>query len=186
MPACLLSVPIVGSLDSGRCRCGARIQAGEEPNVAVIYLGDASLEEGVYHESANFAALKKLPAIFVCENNLYSVYTNLEDRQPDRPLDRSRPRPWHADRPMSTATMSRAVNAAAVAAVARARAGDGPTFILADTYRWREHCGPNYDNDIGYRTSPNSRSGETAIRSRKLASRICSLVACSTRRQRTA
>src|SRR5258708_27720371 len=46
----------------------------------------------------------------------------------------------------------RAVHAASTEAVTRARAGGGPTFILADTYRWREHCGPNYDNDLGYRT----------------------------------
>ena len=38
------------------------------------------------------------------------------------------------------------------AAVQRARAGNGPSFLLFDTYRWLEHCGPNYDNDIGYRT----------------------------------
>ena len=36
-------------------------------------------------------------------------------------------------------------------AVERARAGDGPSLIVADTYRWREHCGPNYDDDLGYR-----------------------------------
>ena len=37
-------------------------------------------------------------------------------------------------------------------AVERARGGGGPSFLLLDTYRWREHCGPNYDNHIGYRT----------------------------------
>ena len=45
-----------------------------------------------------------------------------------------------------------AVGNAAAAAVARARAGKGASFIQADTYRWREHCGPNYDNTLGYRT----------------------------------
>jgi pyruvate dehydrogenase E1 component alpha subunit len=45
-----------------------------------------------------------------------------------------------------------AVHDAAVEAVARARSGGGPSFVLADTYRWREHCGPNYDNTLGYRT----------------------------------
>ncbi len=46
----------------------------------------------------------------------------------------------------------RAVTRAAAEAVDRARRGGGPSFILADTYRWREHCGPSYDNDLGYRT----------------------------------
>src|SRR3546814_14902555 len=52
--------------------------------------GDAAIEEGVFHESMNFAELRKLPVIFLLENNLYSVYTPLAERQPDRPLtDRS-------------------------------------------------------------------------------------------------
>ena len=147
----LLSLPIVAASIPVGVGAALSFKQEKKPNVAVIYLGDASLEEGVYHESANFAALKKLPAIFVCENNLYSVYTNLQDRQPPRPLtDLGRA---HG---MPTAHIDgndvAAVYRTAVAAVARARSGNGPTFILADTYRWREHCGPNYDNDFGYRT----------------------------------
>ncbi len=147
----LLSLPIVAaSIPVG---VGAALAFRQEmkPNVVVIYIGDASLEEGVFHESANFAALKRLPAIFVCENNLYSVYTNLEDRQPRRPLTelgRAHGMPTaHVD-----GNDVAAVYGATVTAVTRARSGNGPTFILADTYRWREHCGPNYDNDLGYRT----------------------------------
>jgi TPP-dependent pyruvate/acetoin dehydrogenase alpha subunit len=147
----LLSLPIVAASIPVGVGAAFAFKQEKKPNVAVIYLGDASLEEGVYHESANFAALKKLPAIFVCENNLYSVYTNLAERQPPRPLTelgRAHGMPTaHVD-----GNDVHAVYQATVAAVTRARAGDGPTFILADTYRWREHCGPNYDNDIGYRT----------------------------------
>ena len=47
-----------------------------------IFLGDAGTEEGVFYESANFAALKNLPVVFFCENNKYSVYSNLSKRQP--------------------------------------------------------------------------------------------------------
>lgn len=147
----LLSLPIVAASIPVGVGAALAFQQEKKPNVAVIYLGDASLEEGVYHESANFAALKKLPAIFVCENNLYSVYTNLQDRQPSRPLTE-----LGRAHGMPTAHIDgndvSAVYRATVAAVARARAGAGPTFVLADTYRWREHCGPNYDNDLGYRT----------------------------------
>ncbi len=147
----LLSLPIVAASIPVGVGAALSFKQQGKPNVAVIYLGDASLEEGVYHESANFAALKKLPAIFVCENNLYSVYTGLNDRQPQRPLTelgRAHGMPaLHVD-----GNDLRAVHAASTEAVTRARAGGGPTFILADTYRWREHCGPNYDNDLGYRT----------------------------------
>jgi len=147
----LLSLPIVAASIPVGVGAALAFRQEKKPNVAVIYLGDASLEEGVYHESANFAALKKLPAVFVCENNLYSVYTNLQDRQPSRPLTelgRAHGMPTtHVD-----GNDVHAVYRAAVAATSRARAGNGPSFILADTYRWREHCGPNFDNDLGYRT----------------------------------
>jgi TPP-dependent pyruvate/acetoin dehydrogenase alpha subunit len=147
----LLSLPIVAASIPVGVGAALAFRQEKKPNVVVIYIGDASLEEGVFHESANFAALKRLPAIFVCENNLYSVYTNLEDRQPQRPLTE-----LGRAHGMSTAHVDGndvvAVYRATVTAVTRARAGNGPTFILADTYRWREHCGPNYDNDLGYRT----------------------------------
>lgn len=57
-------------------------QFKKEPGIVVIFHGDAAVEEGVWHESVNFAVLKKLPVLFVCENNGYSCYTPLKDRQP--------------------------------------------------------------------------------------------------------
>lgn len=57
-------------------------QLKKEPGIVVIFHGDAAVEEGVWHESVNFAALHKLPILFVCENNGYSCYTPLKDRQP--------------------------------------------------------------------------------------------------------
>ena len=51
-------------------------------NKTIVYLGDAATEEGVFYESVNFAALKQLNVIYVCENNMYSVYTPLSERQP--------------------------------------------------------------------------------------------------------
>lgn len=147
----LASIPIVASsIPLGVGAALASKQRGEN-TVSVIFLGDASMEEGVFHESANFAALKKLPAIFVCENNLYSVYTDLAARQPDRPL--SKIATAHG-LPCSVGNGNdvEGVYALTETAVAAARAGEGPQFLLFDTYRWREHCGPNFDNDIGYRT----------------------------------
>jgi pyruvate dehydrogenase E1 component alpha subunit len=53
-------------------------------NIVVCFFGDAAVEEGVFHESMNFASLHQLPIIFVCENNQYSVDTHISKRQPDR------------------------------------------------------------------------------------------------------
>jgi len=147
----LASIPIVASsIPLGVGAALAAKQRGENP-VSVIFLGDASIEESVLHESANCAALKKLPAIFVCENNLYSVYIDLAARQPDRPLSdiaNAHGLPCSAGDGNDVGD----VYTLTKAAIAAARAGEGQQFLLFDTYRWREHCGPNFDNDIGFRT----------------------------------
>lgn len=120
-------------------------------HVAVVFMGEAACEEGVWHESLNFAALHRLPIIYVCENNLYSVYTPLPKRQPAR--DRSR-----LAAALGLATFAGDGNDAgfvyetAVRAREHSAGGLGPVFIEFATYRWREHCGPNYDNDLGYRS----------------------------------
>ena len=146
----LLSLPIVAASIPVGVGAALAMKQRREDNVAVIYLGDASVEEGVFHESANFAALQRLPAVFVCENNLYSVYTALRDRQPGRPIvELARGhglQSVHVD-----GNDVAAVHGAAAEAIDRARRGEGASFIQADTYRWREHCGPNYDNTLGYR-----------------------------------
>ncbi len=147
----LASVPIVAS--SIPLAVGAALafrQRGED-NVALAFLGDGSIEEGVFHESANLASLFRLPVVFFAENNLFSVYTHIRDRQPARPLaDVAKAHAMAADHVDGNRVVE--VFKATEAAVQRARSGNGPTLIIADTYRWREHCGPNYDNDIGYRS----------------------------------
>ena len=120
--------------------------------ICCIFFGDAAVEEGVFHESANFAVLKKLPVLFVCENNLYSVYSPLKVRQPEgreiwkfaaaygMPSD-------HGDGNDALEVFDKTQTA-----LEHILRGDGPYFLEFATYRWLEHCGPNFDNDIGYRT----------------------------------
>ena len=146
-----LSLPIVASGIPIAVGAALAMRQRGSQQVAVAFIGDAAVEEGVFHEAANFAALRKLPMIFVCENNLFSVYTRLDDRQPGLPLERLGAA--HGI-PATTADGNDAslVYEITSKAIARARAGEGPSFLVFDTYRWLEHCGPNYDNDIGYRT----------------------------------
>lgn len=147
----LLSLPIVASGIPIAVGAALAMRQQGSDAVAVAFVGDAAVEEGVFHEAANFAALRKLPIIFVCENNLFSVYTRLDERQPNVPLQRL----GTAHGMLSeTADGNDAalVHEITARAVVRARAGEGPSFLVFDTYRWLEHCGPNYDNDIGYRT----------------------------------
>jgi pyruvate dehydrogenase E1 component alpha subunit len=147
----IASVPIVASSIPLAVGSALADKIDRKPNVSVAFIGDASIEEGVFHESANFASLNKLPVLFVCENNLYSVYTGLSERQPSRPITNvAMAHDMHAAR--ADGNDVEAVLKATHEAVDRARSGNGPSFLQFDTYRWREHCGPAFDNNLGYRT----------------------------------
>ena len=120
--------------------------------ISCVYLGDGALEQGVFYESINFAALKNLKILFICENNFYSVYSPLSVRQPkNRKI---------TDLVNGLGVKSIECNGNDVIScektlktiVSNMREKSTPFFIEFKTYRWREHCGPNFDNDIGYRT----------------------------------
>lgn len=118
--------------------------------VSAVCFGDGAMEEGVFHESLNFAALMRLPVVFLCENNFYAIHTPLEKRVPNADFcARARTYGIPADTVESNDVLR--TRRAALEAVARARAGDGPSFIEVQTYRWREHVGPSEDWQLGYR-----------------------------------
>lgn len=119
--------------------------------ISTVFLGDGACEEGVFYESLNFSVIKDLPVIFICENNLYSVYSNLEVRQPkNRKLYELAGsigvKSSHADGYNIQDSYSKLKEA-----IRYVKEERKPFFIELDTYRFREHCGPNYDNNLGYR-----------------------------------
>ena len=142
-----------------------------EPRVSAVFFGDGCFEEGVVHESLNFAALHKLPVVFVCENNEFSVYTRLTERQPDRPIYRVAEAHGVAAY-AGDGNDVETVLSLAQAAVARAREGEGPQFIELKTYRWREHCGPSFDDDLNYRSKPEIEDGLKDCPIAKLLTRL--------------
>jgi pyruvate dehydrogenase E1 component alpha subunit len=123
----------------------------QSDQVTVVFFGDGCFEEGVVHESMNFAALHKLPIVFVCENNKFSVYTRLEERQPGRAIHQVAKAHGLAAYHGDGNDVEEVVDLAG-RAIADARAGKGPQFLEFSTYRWREHCGPNYDHELEYRS----------------------------------
>ena len=127
--------------------------------VSVVFFGDGCFEEGVVHESFNFAVLHKLPVIFVCENNNYSVYTKLADRQPKRPLYKVAAAHGLKSYFGNGNDVLEVLNLANKA-VTYSRAGKGPCFLEFSTYRWLEHCGPFYDDDLAYRHKKEIRFGK--------------------------
>lgn len=126
---------------------GVRLR-GESSRV-FVFLGDGATEEGAFYESLNFSLIHSLPIVFVCENNLYSVYTGIESRQP---------RDHKAHKTASGLGMTsfyvpfgKADLTFQVFESALLNVKNGPIFIEVDTYRWLEHCGPNNDDHLEYR-----------------------------------
>lgn len=119
--------------------------------VVACFFGDGATEEGVFYESLNFAALHRLPILFVCENNFFAIHTPIAKRwATDRLCERvgTYGIPAHVVRDGDVLEIRRLT----VEAIEDMRTGDsGPAFIECHSYRWREHVGPNEDYEIGYR-----------------------------------
>ena len=109
-----------------------------ESRVALSFFGDGAVNEGAFHEAANLAGLWKLPIIFFCENNLYGEGTPQEKQAPIKDLSR-RADGYDFPGVIVDGNDVAAVYEATQTAVSRARAGEGPTFIEAKTYRYRGH-----------------------------------------------
>ncbi len=142
------SSAIVGGLIAQAVGAALAFKLRGEPRVAVSFFGDGACEEGVWHESLNFAALRKLPVIFVCENNFYAVKSTLAARQP---LDNIYQRAANYGLPGVRIDGNDVLKvfAATQAAVERARNNQGPTLIEARTYRWRQMCENTFfDKDL--------------------------------------
>jgi len=124
----------------------------KKDDIVVSFFGDGAVDEGVFHESMNFAALKELPIIFICENNFYAIHTHLNQRQKNTDI---------TERVQSYGMAAECIksnNAIEIyekvdKAVQALRNGQpGPYFFECWTYRWMEHVGPGEDYQMGYRT----------------------------------
>ena len=145
------SAPILGSTISIGTGLALGLKMLNRNNVVVAYFGDSATEEGIFHESLNFASIHKLPIIFACENNFYSTHTPLSKRQPNREI--SALGKAHLIPSLTVdGNDVRKVFDVSKTAVERARHDQGPTLIEFITYRWLEHVGPNSDENLGYRS----------------------------------
>ena len=122
-------------------------------NITCIFFGDAAIEEGVFYESVNFAILKNLPVLFVCENNQFSCFTHLSERQPQNRKIFEMVSGLGIDSSECDGNDVIAVQERTAQLVNKIKKGEGPKFLELHTYRWLEHCGPNYDDELGYRTT---------------------------------
>jgi TPP-dependent pyruvate/acetoin dehydrogenase alpha subunit len=144
------AAPIVGGTIALAVGAALSFDVREEDRVAVSFFGDGATGEGVLYESINFAALKKLPVIFVCENNFYSTHMPLSECRAETDITESLKCFGAICHRVDGNDVLR-VYQTAQSAVEHARSRRGPVFIECLTYRLRGHVGPD-DNIQGQRT----------------------------------
>ena len=121
-------------------------------SVVASFFGDGAVDEGVFHESLNFAALKALPIIFICENNFYAIHTHQLRRQKLANIcEKARVHGMAAELIPNNDLVRIYERVSEV--VEKLRSGvPGPFFFECLTYRLKEHVGPNDDFQLGYRS----------------------------------
>jgi pyruvate dehydrogenase E1 component alpha subunit len=139
------SSPILGHSLALATGSALAYQMRGQRNVAVAFFGEGAFDEGAVWESINFAAIRKLPVLFVCENNLYATESPLSVRQAEGTDTCAKVRSFKVEAERLDGNDVGGVHRAAVAAAAKCRAGGGPVLLECMTYRWREHVGPLWD-----------------------------------------
>src|SRR5258707_1346012 len=120
------------------------------PAIVACFFGEGAVDEGAFHESINFASLKKLPILFVCENNFYAIYSHVKDRLAGPGLC-ARARAYGVEAELIEDGDPLALHARVGVAIDAVRRGQGPRFLECMTYRWRDHVGPTEDRQHQYR-----------------------------------
>jgi TPP-dependent pyruvate/acetoin dehydrogenase alpha subunit len=144
---------VVGTTIANAVGYAYALKLRRKDSVVVSFFGDGGTDEGVFHESMNFAALKNLPIIFVCENNFYAIHTHLLKRHNAANLcERARSYGMPAEQIGDNDVFR--IHERVGAAVNALRSGEmGPFFFECPTYRLKEHVGPGDDFHLGYRTA---------------------------------
>ncbi len=144
------AAPIVGGTIALALGASLASRIRRDGRVSVSFFGDGATGEGVLYESMNFAALKCLPLIFVCENNFYSTHLPIRECRPNGPIARVGG-PYEIPSFRVDGNRVLKVFEAAQKAVELCRTGGGPVFIECLTYRLRGHVGAD-DNIQGLHT----------------------------------
>jgi pyruvate dehydrogenase E1 component alpha subunit len=105
--------------------------------VCICFFGEGALGQGLLYEVMNIASLWKLPVVYVCENNMYNEYTHFSETTAGEIL--ARPAAFGLPAESVDGQDVRAVHAVASRLIGRARRGEGPSFLLCNTYRYRGH-----------------------------------------------
>ncbi len=147
------SIPIVGSSIPVAAGNALAIKLEKKNNISIVVaiFGDGAVEEGIFYETLNFSIIKNLPILFVCENNLYSIMTHINERQPKNFISKIN-KLYNIPFAQCDGNKIDVVYKKSKNLIKIIRNKRGPAFLLLNTYRHKEHCGPNEDVHLGYRT----------------------------------
>jgi TPP-dependent pyruvate/acetoin dehydrogenase alpha subunit len=150
---------VVGTTIANAVGYAYSVKLRRKNTVVMSFFGDGGSEEGVFAESLNFAVLKKLPIVFVCENNGYAIHTHQSKRQglPDI-CGRAKAAGVTSELITDNDILKMHERAAATVDGLRKGTATGPFFFECQTYRWKEHVGPNEDFKLGYRTKDQAQA----------------------------
>lgn len=143
------STSIVGGTIPVGCGLAFAKKIKGDPGIVVICIGDAAVEEGVFHEAANFVALHNLPVLFVLENNLYSCFTHLNKRQPSELFQRFADANYLFYKRLNGNDAYQMTYTTDYVRVVREE--NRPALLELETYRHLQHCGVENDDNLGYR-----------------------------------
>lgn len=147
------AVPIVGSTLPIGVGVAWSQKLKFKNNITVIYFGDGATEEGVFMESLDFASLFNLKILFVCENNFFSVYSNINKRQHSKRSITKIANAHGIQSSIMNGNDCEAIFDKSKKIIKQIKKSSRPYLIQLDTFRHLEHCGPNYDDNLNYRNT---------------------------------
>ena len=148
----LAAVPIVGSTIPIGTGIAWANKLKRNKNIVVAFFGDGATEEGVFFESLEFASLHNLPILFVCENNNYSVYSHISKRQSKKRNILKIAQSFGISSYKIDGNKIEKIYSKTNYIIKKIKKKNSPFLIELDTFRDIEHCGPNLDDSLNYRS----------------------------------
>ena len=148
----LAAVPIVGSTIPIGTGIAWANKLKRNKSIVVAFFGDGATEEGVFFESLEFAALHKLPILFVCENNDFSVYSHISNRQSQKRNITKISQSFGIPSFKINGNHVEKVYSKTNSIIKKMKRKASPFLIELNTFRDIEHCGPNLDDNLNYRS----------------------------------
>tara|TARA_B100000035_G_scaffold311810_2_gene322030 strand:- start:439 stop:1413 length:975 start_codon:yes stop_codon:yes gene_type:complete len=146
------AVPIVGSTIPIGTGIAWANKLDKQNNVVVIFFGDGATEEGAFFESLDFASLHNLQILFICENNFFSVYSDISKRQSKKRKISNISKALGINSHKSNGNRIEDIYLQVKKSLNFIKNKKRPYLIEYETFRHLEHCGPNYDDNLNYRS----------------------------------